>query len=80
MSHWVGHYGRPTTIVMDQGGEFDKEWILMLESLGIFSETTGAHAGWQHAFAERQGGILGMLALFDHGVPGSDTGNVIYLE
>ena len=45
---------------MDQGGEFEKEWILMLENFGIFSTTTGSHAGWQHAFAVRHGGILGM--------------------
>ena len=59
IKHWIGHYGRPNRIVMDQGGEFEHEWILMMESYGIHSKTTGSHAGWQHAFAERHGGILG---------------------
>ena len=44
---------------MDQGGEFEREWLMMLENYGIFSTTTGSHAGWQHAFAERHGGLLG---------------------
>ncbi len=45
---------------MDQGGEFAREWILMLEQYGIHSTTTGSHAGWQHALAERHGALLGV--------------------
>ena len=60
VKHWVAPFGRPSRVVMDQGGEFEKEWILMLEQYGIFSTTTGSHAGWQHALAERHGGLLGI--------------------
>ena len=60
IKHWIGPFGRPTRIVMDQGGEFEKEWILMLEQYGIHSTTTGSHAGWQHALAERRGALLGV--------------------
>ena len=60
VKHWIAPFGRPSRIVMDQGGEFEKEWILMLEQYGIFSTTTGSHAGWQHALAERHGGLLGV--------------------
>ena len=61
LKHWIAIFGRPTRMVLDQGGEFEKEWILMLEGFGIHSITTAAHAGWQHALAERHGGILGMI-------------------
>ena len=60
IKHWIAPFGRPTRIVMDQGGEFEKEWILMLEQYGIHSTTTGSHAGWQHALAERHGALLGV--------------------
>ena len=60
VKHWIAPFGRPSRVVMDQGGEFEKEWILMLEQFGIHSTTTGSHAGWQHALAERHGGLLGI--------------------
>ena len=60
IKHWIAVFGRPERIVMDQGGEFERDWILMLEQYGIFSTTTGSHAGWQHALAERHGGLLGI--------------------
>lgn len=60
IKHWVAVFGRPERIVMDQGGEFERDWILILEQYGIFSTTTGSHAGWQHALAERHGGLLGI--------------------
>ncbi len=60
IKHWIGPFGRPARIVMDQGGEFEREWILMLEQFGIHSTTTGSHAGWQHALAERHGAMLGI--------------------
>ena len=28
IKHWIGTFGRPSRIVMDQGGEFEKEWGL----------------------------------------------------
>lgn len=60
IKHWIAPFGRPVRIAMDQGGEFEREWILMLEQFGIQSKTTGSHAGWQHALAERHGGLLGI--------------------
>ena len=57
--HWCSLYGSPTTIYMDQGGEFDGEFVGWLEAHGIHSRCTGARAGWQHGFAERHGGLLG---------------------
>ena len=44
---------------MDQGGEFEAEFVAMCEEHGIDSRVVGAHAPWQHGFAERHGGILG---------------------
>ena len=45
--------------VVDQGGEFEAEFVAMCEEHGIDSRVVGAHAPWQHGFAERHGGILG---------------------
>ena len=44
IKHWIAPFGRPSRIVMDQGGEFEREWMLMLEQFGIHSVTTGSHA------------------------------------
>ena len=57
--HWCSHYGVPTAVILDQGGEFDGAFVGWLEAHGIFSKYTGARAGWQHGFCERHGGLLG---------------------
>jgi len=44
--------------VVDQGGEFDGEFVGWLETHGI-SKCTGAKSAWQHGFAERHGALLG---------------------
>ena len=59
MDVWVMHYGVPEVIVQDQGGEFEAEFIAMCEEYHIDTKVSGAHAHWQHGFAERHGGILG---------------------
>lgn len=57
--HWCSLYGVPEVVFIDQGGEFDGEFVGWLESHGVRSRCTGARAGWQHGFAERHGGLLG---------------------
>ena len=57
--HWCSLYGIPGTIVVDQGGEFDGEFVGWLETHGIHSKCTGAKSAWQHGFAERHGALLG---------------------
>lgn len=44
--------------MVDQGGEFDGEFVGWLETHGI-SKCTGAKSAWQHGFAERHGALLG---------------------
>lgn len=44
---------------MDQGGEWETEFIAVLEQFGILSRVTGAYAPWQNSLAERHGAILG---------------------
>jgi len=56
---WIMHYGTPEVFVVDQGGEFEAAFIEMCEEHGIDTRVIGAHAPWQHGFAERHGGILG---------------------
>jgi len=55
------HYGVPEVFVVDQGGEFEAEVIAMCEEYQIDTRVVGAHAPWQHGFAERHGGILGEM-------------------
>eukprot|EP00435_Cladocopium_sp_Y103_P070035 s255_g34.t1 len=57
--HWCSIYGIPETLILDQGGEFDGEFIGWMESHGIHSKVSGARSAWQHGFAERHGALLG---------------------
>jgi len=56
---WIKHYGVPELFIIDQGGEFEGEFIAMCEEYGIDTRLTGAQAGWQHGLTERHGGIFG---------------------
>ncbi|CAE7449079.1 TY1B-PR1 [Symbiodinium sp. CCMP2592] len=60
MSGWLGLFGIPVAIVLDQGGEFETEFIALLESHSIASKVTGSYAPWQNGFCERQGALLGV--------------------
>ena len=60
MSGWLAIFGIPVTIVLDQGGEFETEFIALLESHSIASKVSGSYAPWQHGFCERQGALLGV--------------------
>ena len=53
------HYGVPENLVLDQGGEFQAEFIAMMEEYGMDSKIVGAHAAWQHGLVERHGEIFG---------------------
>ena len=71
--HWIADYGVPERINCDQGGEFQKEFIGLLEEYSLPSRVTGAHAGYQLALGERHGGILGhmvMAVVHQHQVQG----------
>ena len=57
---WLSLFGPPKEIYMDQGGEFETEFVAILEDHGILSHVTGAYAPWQNLFAERHGGLLAM--------------------
>ena len=59
--HWCSIHGIPEVIVLDQGGEFDGEFVGWLETHGIHSKTTGAKSPWQHGFAERHGALIGTM-------------------
>ena len=59
--HWCSLHGSPELLVIDQGGEFDGEFVGWLEAHGIHSKTTGAKSPWQHGFAERHGALLGTM-------------------
>ena len=58
---WFAPYGAPEMLVVDPGGEFEGAFIGMCAEYGIDTRVVGAHAAWQHGFAERHGGILGTI-------------------
>ena len=50
---WIAMFGVPVTIVSDQGGEFETEFIALLEDLWI-------PRAWQNGVVERHNGLLGV--------------------
>ena len=56
---WVGLYGVPQRVTLDQGGEFETAFMGMLESHAIYSKVAGSHSPWQNGYAERHGALLG---------------------
>ena len=59
LNAWIAVFGIPTTVLLDQGGEFETEFIAVLESHSIASRVTGSYAAWQNGLAERHGALLG---------------------
>ncbi|CAE7293140.1 unnamed protein product, partial [Symbiodinium sp. KB8] len=59
LNGWIAQYGVPKNITMDQGGEFETEFIALLENHAIHSKVAGSHAEWQNSLAERHGSLLG---------------------
>ena len=60
MSGWIALFGVPVAVVLDQGGEFETEFIALFEAHSVASKVTGSHAPWQNGFCERQGALLGV--------------------
>ena len=61
MRHWISLFGAPLRIIHDQGGEFEKDVVNMMEELSIEAEVTASHASWQLAMGERHGGMFGTI-------------------
>ena len=60
LTKWVAMFGAPTWISLDQGGEWEAEFILFLEHYAIGTKFTGSHAAWQLGHTERHGALLGI--------------------
>ena len=60
ISMWIAMFGSPQSIRLDQGGEWEKEFIQMLEAHSIHSEFIGSHSPWSNGYAERHGALLGV--------------------
>ena len=60
LSRWISLFGPPQTIRLDQGGEWETEFIQMLEAHSIHSEFVGSHSPWSNGYAERHGALLGV--------------------
>ena len=73
MEIWIGQYGAPRYLSVDQGGEFAAEFNLFCDEWGIETITTASHAHWQLGLAERHGGLLGTIfrkVVHEHKVKG----------
>ena len=71
MQCWLGLFRVPTEVAMDQGAEWEREFISMLEEHGLLSKVTGSYAAWQNSLAERHGALLGVAwtaLIFEHKV------------
>ena len=59
LAHWISIFGVPKEITLDQGGEWEAEFLLAMEQHAIATRFTGSHAAWQLGHAERHGALLG---------------------
>ena len=60
MSMWIGLFGPPQKIRLDQGGEWESDFIQLLKAHSIHSEFVGSHSPWSNGYAERHGALLGV--------------------
>ncbi|CAE7928562.1 RE1, partial [Symbiodinium sp. KB8] len=60
VSMWIAMFGPPQRVRLDQGGEWETEFIQLLEGHSILSEFVGSHAPWSNGFSERHGALLGV--------------------
>ena len=54
---WCRTFGNPQILVMDQGTEFQKDFMERASQAGSLIRTIGARAPWQQGRTERHGGI-----------------------
>eukprot|EP00971_Amphidinium_carterae_P327519 6458931-Amphidinium_carterae.1 len=69
--NWIGVYGAPATVYVDQGGEFMGAFMGVLEAFAIPSKVAGTAAAWQHGVAERHGAVLAWILaalMHEHGI------------
>ena len=55
---WINLFGIPARISLDQGGEWEAEFLLVMEEHAIDTQFSGSHAPWQLGHAERHGALL----------------------
>ena len=60
LNHWISIFGTPVEITLDQGGEWEAEFLMMLEQHSVATRFTGSHAAWQLGHAERHGALIGV--------------------
>ena len=60
LSRWISVFGIPQCITLDQGGEWEAEFLMLLEQHAVATRFTGSHAAWQLGHAERHGALLGV--------------------
>eukprot|EP00971_Amphidinium_carterae_P050827 1000886-Amphidinium_carterae.1 len=59
--HWIGVYGSPDVVYLDQGGEFMGAFMGVMEAFAIPTRVAGSAAAWQHGIAERHGAVLSWI-------------------
>ena len=58
LRHWISVFGAPQAAVHDQGPEFERDVVGLMEDMSISTEVTGVQSPWQLAIRERHSGIL----------------------
>ena len=53
---WCSHYGPPSLVLMDGGGEFVAEYAVEMEDMGVELKYTAGISPTQNATCERRGG------------------------
>ena len=82
LSHWIAVFGVPKEITLDQGGEWEAEFLLAMEQNAIATRFTGSHAAWQLGHAERHGALLGVAwgaLIHEHKIVGREGMKVTLL-
>ena len=64
LKHWVATFGTPTSILSDNGGEFNNELLRdVAELLGTKVYTTAAESLWSNGVVERHNAVIGNMIL-----------------
>ena len=59
--YWIGIFGHPNKILVDNGGEFDNtEFQTLCDNFNIRICTTVAESPWSNSLIERHNAILGL--------------------
>ena len=60
---WFGVFGPPSTLMTDQGSEFQAQVEYLLRTFAVFHDLVPPTAHWRNSLAERHGAVLKILIM-----------------